>query len=329
MLNTNSHVIVIATDFSKAFDTVSVLEKFAALDVPDYVYNWLVNFFSGRTQCTTFHNVTSELKEISASVVQGSAIGPASYVVNTSDLKVVHAGNVLCKYADDTYIIIPSCNVDTRMVELDNVERWAKGNNLTLNRAKCAEMVIHDSRRKSQVVMPHLLPAVARVQSMKVLGVTINCNLSVLDHVNNITRSSAQTIHALRILRAHGMADSSLHVVYRAVVVAKLTYAASAWWGFASAADRQRIEAVLRRGKRSGLCSGDVPTIAELVDRADDELFEKVLCNPHHVLYNSLPNETVSFYELRHRPHNRELINKTSRLAEASFIVRMLYKDIY
>ena len=66
MLNTNSHVIVIATDFSKAFDTVrhvSLLEKFAALDVPDYVYNWLVDFFSGRTQCTTFHNVTSELHE--------------------------------------------------------------------------------------------------------------------------------------------------------------------------------------------------------------------------------------------------------------------------
>ena len=95
---------------------------------------------------------------------------------------------------------------------------------------KCAEMVIHNSRRKCQVVMPHLLPDVARVQSMKVLSVTINCNLSVLDHVNNIIRSSAQTIHALRILRAHGMADSSLHVVYRAVVVARLTYAASAWW---------------------------------------------------------------------------------------------------
>ena len=50
------------------------------------------------------HNVTSELKEISASVVQGSAIGPASYVVNTSDLKVVHAGNVLCKYVPMTRI---------------------------------------------------------------------------------------------------------------------------------------------------------------------------------------------------------------------------------
>ena len=83
---------------------------------------------------------------------------------------------------------------------------------------------------------------------------------------------------------------TSLHIVYRAVVVAKLTYIASAWWSFASAADRQRIEPLLRRG----LCFGDVPTIAELVDRAGDELFEKVLCNPQHVLYNSLPNETVS-----------------------------------
>jgi len=28
----------------------------------------------------------------------------------------------------------------------------------------------------------------------------------------------------------------SLHIVYRAVIVAKLTYAASAWWGYTSAA---------------------------------------------------------------------------------------------
>jgi len=77
-----------------------------------------------------------------------------------------------------------------------------------------------------------------------------------------------------------------------------------------------------------GLCSGDVPTIDELVDRADDELFEKVLCNSHHVLYNTLSDETVSIYELRHRPHSRQLVNKITRLAEASFIVRMLCKDV-
>jgi len=35
------------------------------------------------------------------------------------------------------------------------------------------------------------------------------------------------------------------------VVFAKLTYA---WWGFTTAADRQRLKAVIRRGVHSGLC---------------------------------------------------------------------------
>ena len=58
---------------------------------------------------------------------------------------------------------------------------------------------------------------------------------------------------------------------------------ASAWWGFTPASDRSRLESVLRRGQQSGLCSADVPTIAALVDRADDNLFESILHNPHHV----------------------------------------------
>jgi len=42
-----------------------------------------------------------------------------------------------------------------------------------------------------------------------------------------------------------------------------------------------------------------------------------------------MPDDTVCSYELRHRRHNRELINKTSRLADYDFIVRTIYKDMY
>ena len=124
-------------DFSKAFDTVrhvTLMEKIAMLDLPDHVYNWLVNFFTGRLQCITYGGDTSALAPISASIVQGSAIGPASYVVNASDLKSVSMGNVLLKYADDTYAMIPSVNVETRTSELDNVEPWAQKNNLQVRR---------------------------------------------------------------------------------------------------------------------------------------------------------------------------------------------------
>ena len=62
-------------------------------------------------------------------------MGPASYVVNAYDLKPAVAGNVLCKYADDTYksyVLIPCDAVETRAIELENVEKWARANNLTL-----------------------------------------------------------------------------------------------------------------------------------------------------------------------------------------------------
>ena len=113
LLTTNPFVIVIALDFSKAFDTVrhsTLLHKCSLLDMPDHIYNWLVEYFCGHSHCTNYGGQTSALQEISASVIQGSAIGPASYVVTAGDLCSVTPGNTLCKYADDTYIIIPGSN---------------------------------------------------------------------------------------------------------------------------------------------------------------------------------------------------------------------------
>jgi len=105
LLLTNPYVIVIALDFSKAFDTVrhhTLLDKIAQLDLPDHIYDWLVNFFKRYSHQTKYGNVMSAFKSISASISQGSAIGPASYVVNGSDLHTVSDGNDLIKYADDT-----------------------------------------------------------------------------------------------------------------------------------------------------------------------------------------------------------------------------------
>ena len=80
------------------------------------------------------------------------------------------------------------------------------------------------------------------------------------------------------------MVNASLQVVYRAIITAKLTYAASAWRSLTTEADRQRLEAIIR----TDLCSEDHPALAELVERTDDELFDKTVINSGHVLYLSL-----------------------------------------
>ena len=74
------------------------------------------------------------------------------------------------------------------------------------------------------------------------------------------------------MLRNHGMSDDSLRVVYKAVVLSKLLHAAPAWWGFTIAADKQRLEASIRRAVRSGLYAADDPSFSQLVEDMDDNL---------------------------------------------------------
>jgi len=60
-----------------------------------HVYNWLVDFYAGRSHSTRFNGISSEQLNISANIIQGSAIGPASYVVSAADLTTVTAGNLI------------------------------------------------------------------------------------------------------------------------------------------------------------------------------------------------------------------------------------------
>ena len=82
----------------------------------------------------------SEFLEINASIIQGSGTGPVSYVVNASDLRTVFLLNILFKYADDTYLIVPASLSHTIDMELKSIADWAAANNLTLNTKKSMEI---------------------------------------------------------------------------------------------------------------------------------------------------------------------------------------------
>ena len=99
----------------------------------------------------SYQGEVSSVLDITASIVQGSAIGPASYVVNTSDLRAVTPGNELLKFADDTYIIIPAVNASIRQAELDHIHEWAQTNNLKANLNKYVEIVFVDNKRRRKL----------------------------------------------------------------------------------------------------------------------------------------------------------------------------------
>jgi len=107
-----------------------------------------------------------------------------SYVINAGDLVAVTPGNLLCKYADDTYVTVLAINVQNRNAEVQNIEQWATANNLTLNRGKSMEMIF-TTRHCSQVSLLPALPDIRRVMSLKMLGVTMTNHLSASEHVSD------------------------------------------------------------------------------------------------------------------------------------------------
>jgi len=121
------------------------------------------------------------------------------------------------------------------------------------------------------------------------------------------------------------MYDYSLRHVYKVVILSKLLHASPAWWEFTSAADKQRLEASLRRAVRSSLYSVDDPSFSQLVEDMDDNLFAKIQFNPHHVLYKLLPEKTDRTYNLRPRSHSFTLSVKTD---SRNYINRTLFRHL-
>jgi len=239
------------------------------------------------------------------------------------------------KYADDTYLVIPACNVDSRDKQIANIGAWSRANYLTLNESKSVEIIIQDNRKRRRPPSPPMLLSIARVTSLKIFGVTFTDKLSVSAHVDDVISSSARSMYAITVLRSHGMTELALQQVFRAVVISRLTYAAPAWRGFTTSSDRQRIDAVLRRANKSGLWKSAAPsdflTFEDLCSSADEELFTKTSTFSNHILHSLLPplSTASQCYSLRQHTHSFQLPVHSTHLSDCNFLTRMLYHNCY
>jgi len=118
----------------------------------------------------------SELADIFASVIQGSGLGPAAFLVTAADLRPTHEGNELLKYADDTYLVVPAANTHIHVQTNSHTSKLGQQlNNLQLNSAKTKEIIFRSrSKRRKEASLPLTQPGIERVSSITALGVVIN-----------------------------------------------------------------------------------------------------------------------------------------------------------
>ena len=299
MLTKSSYVRIISLDFTKAFDTVrhsQLFNKLANYNLDDNIYNWLIHYFEKHLQRTTFNNDTTVYKAINAGVIQGSTIGPFAFTIISSDLHTINPNNKLVKYADDTYLIISANNIHMTSQELDNISQWANTNNLKLNRSKSKEMLIGSPNIIHNI--QDQIKDIPRVESMNVLGVTLNCSLKSNLHINRTMDNLGHKFYFLKMLKSKGLPGTELDVVFRALILSRITYAIQSWWGFAQASEKQRINALLKRSFRWGYTKEKLD-IESIASNLNQRLFKNIEKNQHHVLFRLLPEK------LDHRHNTR------------------------
>ena len=155
MLANNDYVHVLSFDFSKAFDTVrhaSLMSKLAQLALLDGVYDWAVDFFENHAHCTKFDETISAVAVIHASVIQGSALGPAvQHPIPLLRLTCTISTSVIAFLnLQMTHLVIDFCLMHEHVPRRDpNLQAWAADNNLKLNKDKTKDIVFTAGRMRA------------------------------------------------------------------------------------------------------------------------------------------------------------------------------------
>jgi hypothetical protein len=292
LLKSNSFVRCAFIDFSRAFDTINhvlLLRKIIQQNFPIKIILWIANFLAGRIQAVAANGKRSIWLPISQSIIQGSGIGPILYIIFASDLKTVSNNNKICKYADDTTLMVGELSDVNFETEFNNITEWASRNKLKLN-----------------------------------LG---NSTLCFNQHVDSIVSVVNQRLYLLNKMKQCGLSKEGLHIIFQAIIVSRITYAMSAFSGFLNTCDIDRVNAVFRKAKRWGITEC-IYYVEDFIEIAQLKLFKRMICNNTHCLYQLLPNKRDCNYDLRTRGHEYELPENKTSLTKRAYIANSLYKYI-
>ena len=177
---------------------------------------------------------------------------------------------------------------------------------LKVNLANYAEIIFVNKRQKSAAQLPPPFHNITHVSQSWRYWVWHLLTVYLLLSTFKLQSICAHTPSMLYkfCLWSHGLDDISLQTIYCSVVTAKLTHASSAWWGFTSAADWQRLDAfITRRSQWCRFVPSNLPSLAKLCDVADNKLFNQIISNSKHVPHGLLlPLSAASQnYNLRQR----------------------------
>lgn len=188
-------VAITLCDLSKAFDCVShnsLFEKLEYYGVRGLPLKLFKSYLTDRTQSVYVNDTFSGVENILHGVPQGSVLGPLLFLIYVNDFSNFMLPNQSVLFADDTSLVSTGKNLQMLSVNKDKALKlateWFTVNQLKLNENKTKEIIFSSNSSSSE-------------QTGKLLGITLDGNLSWTTHINELNVKLSKSIFALRQLK--------------------------------------------------------------------------------------------------------------------------------
>lgn len=261
-LDKNNVSGLVFVDYSKAFDLINhdiLLVKLRSYGFPDNVVKLLQSYLLNRKQCVTVNNSTSSQLMLTNGVPQGSILGPLLFLMFVNDLPEAVGSDSIHAYADDT-TFKASANIDNAPLELerrlqeymDKLSKWSSENGMVLNAVKTKALLITGKRLHSSLVDGNHLSVtldgaeIEQVTSYKLLGVTLDQDLTFSDHISSLKAKLSQRIGLLKKIKRYLPIKERL-LYYNALIKPVLMYGSMVW----NICDVKELHCLLRLQKRA------------------------------------------------------------------------------
>ena len=216
-LNKGNISVLALLDFSSAFDTIDhtilVHRLHTDFGITDTFLQWFSSYLSDRTHYVSLCNHCSDFARVHSGVPQGSVLSPILFTMYIKPLSAIIDSHSIIhlSYADDLQLKMSappdriSALLHSMQSCMSDVKAWATANMLKLYDNKTELMLVTSNR----TMYLHSLPTSITIgnaqipfkKSVKNLGLTLDCHLTMNAHISNIARTCYFELRRLASIR--------------------------------------------------------------------------------------------------------------------------------
>ena len=233
-------------DFSSAFDTIDhpilVHRLHTDFGFTDSVLQWFSSYLTNRTHYVSLSNHCSASTHVHSGVPQGSVHGPMLFTMYIKPLSAIFDSHSIIhhSFADDLQLQMSappdgiSELIHSMQSRISDVKAWATTNMLKLNDNK-TELMLVTSKRTEHL---HSLPTSTTMgnaqipfkKSVKNLGFTLDCHLTMNTHVSDIARTCYFELRRLASIRRF-LTSTATATLVSAFTLSRIDYCSSLLFG--------------------------------------------------------------------------------------------------